>query len=915
MTMKKPEYEFVRGTDSTKGPGSDPKVRFSIAVKLILIILAVSVIPILIVSLSGMFSVHSVSNIAEETGEEIARSSVNDSGSALEAELVRSLRLQTISLGESIDQILHQVSSDTTKIRDYANFLYANSDRFKKYPYPSTYRSTKNGVFGSVEPNNNSWLMASELGLNPDHTVPEKLLDEIYLTEWMDLIFQTVAENDPYAVQVYLNTKSQLTRGMPFVNGTYQWVDATSQFEPDMNLSEYDFFYLADGEHNPARKTVWTQLYYDPAGLGWMISSVSPVYLDNSFKGVVGIDITLRHIIATILNVTIEKTGFAFLIANDGKAIAFPERAAHFLGYSGNLSGSFGRDEQFRYNLSENPDPVFRSIIHNMTAGGNGVVRYLHPDDNIEFFVAYAPINETGWSVGVVTQVIEVTRPSQEISRRIHASMNQSYERISTQINGLILNNFIIILLILIGMIPTAFILTRMISRPINVLIEGSSRIGAGDLTHRIEIASHDELEVLADTFNIMAFELDQKMNQIEDANRELRRMDELKSQFISIASHELRTPLIAIKGYIDMLLSPEGESISEKQRKMLEVVSRNTSRLGRIISEILDMSRIEADKLVLVNEWFSLGDLIHEVGEELRSSMEKRGHTFILEIENDLSFINGDRDRFTQVIINLLGNAIKYTPDNGKITVRAYQDGPSLHMEVSDTGIGIREEDIPHIFTRFYQGTAVSSHRTGKDEFLAGGTGLGLSIVKGIVQAHHGTISVTSVLGKGTTFHVILPTSDGSGRPYESGPENEVNVEVFKKIQEKGDDLFIGLRILIIDDEPDTLELFSDILSPRYQIITANSGATGLKRAIADLPNLILLDAWMPGITGFDVCRTLKKNQRTANIPIIIVTAAVGEERKTQSKDAGADALLFKPFEINTLLSMVEKWIQKRET
>ena len=250
----------MKGSEEPKGPGLgsyEPVAKkiknqhFSVAFKLLIIILAISVIPLIIVSISGMYSVHTISAIATDTGEEIARSSVTDSGAAFEAELIRTIRLQTVSLGETIDQNLHQVAADTTKLRDYTEFLYAHPDGYGRYPYPSTYGYAQNGVFGSVEPNNNSWLMVSERGLNPDHSVPPEVRDEIYLTEWTDVMFRTIAQNNPSAVQLYLNTRSHFSRGMPFVNGSFTWVDATNQFEPDMNLSAFDFYYLADETHDP----------------------------------------------------------------------------------------------------------------------------------------------------------------------------------------------------------------------------------------------------------------------------------------------------------------------------------------------------------------------------------------------------------------------------------------------------------------------------------------------------------------------------------------------------------------------------------------------------------------------------------------------------------------------------------------
>lgn len=905
-------------------------MRKTLALKLILIILSVSIIPIILVSFTTLFSVHTISGIAAQTFEDITTTSVEDSAVALEAELVRGLREQTISLGNDINQKLHQVTTETSILRDYAEFLYAHPGTYERYPYPSTYSFAPHGPFGSREQNENSWLLVSELALE-DGLVPEEVMDEVYLTEWLDPIFRTIARNDQNAVQLYINTRSQITRGMPFYDGEYIWVDGTLEFPTAFNSPEdFDFYYLANETNNPDRKTVWTTLYYDPAGLGWMISSISPVYTGDILKGVVGIDITLDRIISSILDVTVEQTGFAFMLSDQGHLIAFPERAGPFLGFTGTLTGTFHQDEQFRYNMSQHPDQTMSRIIRKMVSGESGIEKYLHHEDQNEYFIGYAPIKETGWSIGVVAPVHEVTAPSRVMSARIEGTTRGSSDQISDQINAFIFNNIIIILLILLAMIPTAYILTRMISNPVQTLIDGARRIGTGELTHRIEVTTHDELEELAGTFNTMAHDLDLKLTELEEVNRELRQMDALKSQFISIASHELRTPLIAMKGYIELLQGRTKGSLTDEQTKMLTIIARNTARLGRIISELLDMSRIEAKKLILNREWFSIAEIIHDVGEELSSSIQKRGHTYQVDIPEKLPQVYADRDRIAQVFINLLGNAIKYTPDNGRITLTAYAREDTVCVEVTDTGIGISPEDIPHIFSGFYQATSVTSHKTGKEEFLAGGTGLGLAIVKGIITAHDGDIIVESYPGKGTTFTVILPLSPSgsepdreslSGRSEETEHLSHKTVPLVTEEEQKKTDILERdgatggtkpPKVLIIDDEPDTLEFMHDLLSDQYTIISANSGATGLKSALSEIPDIILLDAWMPGITGYDVCKALKNNPKTRTIPILIVTAAVGEKEERAAESCGADGYLAKPFENEELLSRIRSFIQK---
>jgi len=422
-----------------------------------------------------------------------------------------------------------------------------------------------------------------------------------------------------------------------------------------------------------------------------------------------------------------------------------------------------------------------------------------------------------------------------------------------------------------------------------------------------------------------MAEDLKNKIDEIETANQELQQLDQLKSKFISMASHELRTPLIAIQGYVDLIREGRGGEISEAQRTMLDTVSRNATRLARIVSELLDISRIEENKLVLERVPVSLGQIVSEIAEEQQPYLESRGHALTLEIAEALPLIDGDPDRISQVVINLLGNAIKYTPDGGRIHIRVHAKSDWVHLEVRDTGIGIKAEDIGKLFKRFSTLGDVTKHRTGKNEFLAGGTGLGLSIVQGIVQAHEGRIWVESEYGQGSTFHVQWPIAHGE--PSETPPAQTQRSEdaqsaapAFKVIHfeqsaatpiEAAPDE--SLSILVVDDEPDVITFTRDLLEDRYQVFSAQTGALAIKEAIGCRPHLVLLDAWMPGISGYDVCRTLKRNSHTRDMPIIIFTAATQKIDEERARESGADGFVTKPFRREQIIELIESFRESR--
>lgn len=893
-------------------------MKIKIATKLLTMLLLTSLIPLSVAGAVGYNSSHNITTIASQANQEIAAMAMSDSTDALSQELRTHLKSLTKSVATDVNEILVRVEADTSELSEFATYLYNNDDTLGRYAYPSTYTKDINGAFGSIEENQNSWLMVSLLSLDKAGVPTPEVMQEIYLTEFMDIKFKSIAHSNPYAVQLYINTKSQITRGMPFIDGKYIWVNAIEQFPPDIDLPSFDFYYLADNTHNPKRVPVWTQLYWDPAGLGWMVSNVAPVYRgQDDLVGVVGIDITLDKIIDEVINVQVEKTGFAFLMSDTGQAIAFPERAADFLGFKDSLKEDFGNDEKFSFYLTKTNDVAFQAIVNQMLASEHDLTAYTLPSNNEEYFFAYHPIELTNWSIGIVVPTEEVFAPAILTNEKINKNVQTMSETTGKRSQKLITTFVLIIGGIVIGLVPISLIFSNTISNSVKILDDGSRRIGSGDLSHRISINSGDEIEELAKTFNQMATDLQTKVGEIEAANTELKKLDKLKSKFISMASHELRTPLIAIQGYIDLLHDGEAGEINKEQKEMLNIVSRNTTRLTRIVAELLDISRIEENKLVLRKELFPIEVVIREVVDEQQPSLNKRGHTLTMNIQPNLPKILGDRDRIAQVMINLLSNAIKYTPDGGYIEIKAQVNAQYIQVGVIDNGIGIAEEHIDHLFKRFSTIGDITKHKTGKEGFQAGGTGLGLSIVKGIIKAHGGQVWVESQYGQGSTFYLTLPITmeEAITATQTTDKSNREEIKIYEAVQFKRTNetkkmpikLDRRLNLLVIDDEEDTLELIERFLKDNYKITTTQTSATGLKEAITNKPDLILLDAWMPGISGYDICKILKHNGNTKAIPVIIFTAATQKVDKERAYEVKADGFLTKPFRKDELIELIE--------
>ncbi|MCJ7784113.1 MAG: hybrid sensor histidine kinase/response regulator, partial [Desulfobacterales bacterium] len=248
---------------------------------------------------------------------------------------------------------------------------------------------------------------------------------------------------------------------------------------------------------------------------------------------------------------------------------------------------------------------------------------------------------------------------------------------------------------------------------------------------------------------------------ELERANQELRKIDEMKSEFVSVASHELRTPLSAIKNAVQLMLQGRTGEINENQAKFLSLAERNINRLTSILNSLLDLSRIESGKISIKFEELDLRSSIEFILSSLKSQADGKSIQLNMETPGELPSVYGDREKIEQILTNLVGNAIKFTPEGGAISVSAKPFKEEEHMvaiSVRDSGIGIPEDQLDRIFEKFHQ-VEDSLRRS------IAGTGLGLPITKGLVEAHHGRIWVESEVGKGSTFTFTLPMSKGEKR------------------------------------------------------------------------------------------------------------------------------------------------------
>ncbi|MCS6885202.1 MAG: ATP-binding protein [Acidobacteriota bacterium] len=454
------------------------------------------------------------------------------------------------------------------------------------------------------------------------------------------------------------------------------------------------------------------------------------------------------------------------------------------------------------------------------------------------------------------------------------------------------------------------------ITHPLKMLKEGAFEIARGQFEHKLRIETGDELEELAQNFNRMAEKLKQNISDLEDsrakilesnlkleqtnsrlaktnkmleeANENLKELDKMKNEFLQTLSHEVRTPLAAIKGYTEYLQEGTLGPINATQARALEVMQRNVDRLAGYLNTLLDFTSLESGELPITNAPFNIRTVIEQSLLPYKPEMEKKSLELDLQIGIDVSYCIGDRDRILQVLDNLLSNAVKFTPAKGKITVSAkVVEGSKVEIAVSDTGIGISENDLPKIFDRFYQADASTTRKYG-------GIGIGLSFVKKILDAHKTTIHVESKLGKGTTFRFLL-----------EAPQKSKTAE-FKLLPVDRKKYFL---IQLIDDEPEINDMLKlSLVKEGYNVIDATTGEEGLEIAKRHLPDIIFLDVRLPDIDGFEVLKRLKENSQTKAIPVIIMSIL---RDKAKSLEQGAVDHLVKPIDIKQLKSKLNRCLQ----
>jgi signal transduction histidine kinase len=433
-----------------------------------------------------------------------------------------------------------------------------------------------------------------------------------------------------------------------------------------------------------------------------------------------------------------------------------------------------------------------------------------------------------------------------------------------------------------------------------------------------------------------LRWELDKNRRAMEESNRKLKELDQLKSRFFANISHELRTPLTLLLAPLETLLHRHKGALDGATRELLATMHSNAMRLLKLINDLLDLVRLESGVIRVNREPLALAEFIQGLASTTRQMAENKQIKLETVVDSTLGTALVDRDKLEKIVLNLQFNALKFTPAGGRIEILAEKQGWELVISVKDTGIGISAKNLPNVFSRFWQADD-SSRRKYQ------GAGIGLALVKEFTEMQGGTVSVESTEGKGTTFTVRLPyeaADPAAPQPEVTAPERLAHetgsgadpewlaslyrrAEMFPSMtpapatshpsqkSRNGEHL---PNLLVADDEPDMLRFLTSQLSGHYNVIEAVDGLQATEKAVEILPDIILLDMMMPEKDGLQACREIRQGAQTKNIPIILLTARADEETKLAALEAGANDFLPKPFSTTELHVRVKNLVESHQ-
>lgn len=711
-----------------------------------------SLIPILIVEIALIILYFSINTyISTNNAALLLKEAQSHSKAILENEAtIISNKLTEISRTASILQAGHE--------NIMSNFNQYNLSNFNvKFDVAS------NGVFYKTNQNGASLYYSSKT------IITDFERKKATFTEAMDVSLKSVVDNNPIINAAYFNSWDNMNRLYPFIDKVYE------QYGEHIQIENYNFYYLADLKHNPTKKPVWTSAYLDPAGNGWMLSCIVPIYNKDFLEGVTGLDITIDTFVKNILDRKLPYDANLFMVDKDGMIIAMPEKIESLLGlkelknhlYTDSILKTISKPEEF--NILTNKSPFashFKNIIENEESEST-----LKIEDN-EYLTLQQNIDETNWKLMIL---IDKNNLFSSIDYLKNLSHKIGYAAI------IILIFFYIIFFYF--LLKKINIFSESITKPIIDLSNQTSQISENNTNIKILDTNISEIHQLSSNFVSMVNELNERTKKLYDAKIFAEEANKSKDDFLANMSHELKTPLNSINIISEIMVKNKSGNLDEKEVKNLEIINKCGKDLLSLINDILDLSKLDAKQSHVQYTKINLKEYMNSIYEMFYTQTKIKNLELIFKIDDNLDFIYSDQIKVKQIIKNLLSNSLKFTA-KGKIYFLVEDDKNSIKIIIKDEGIGIPSNKIEDIFDRFKQ-------LDGSITRKYGGTGLGLAICKELITLLNGKIHVSSQLNIGSTFEVFIPKNlDFILDETIQNPKNEIKEKDDETINSKSDTL-----------------------------------------------------------------------------------------------------------------------------
>ena len=646
--------------------------------------------------------------------------------------------------------------------------------------------------------------------------------------------------------------------------GPYAYMDGdeavfAAEYESIVDYHLTDWY--ADGKNSDG-EIVWSSVYLDPVPNVTMVTATKPFYDENNnFMGVTTADIDLTDIRSIVNQISVGNTGWAFLLGENGEFICFNDES-----------------KTIDMNMQDDGNSELAKLGKTLMSLDSGTTSFV--SEGFKQRVYFEKMPDVEWCLAIAIDEIEIGK----------STMNQMMLMAIIPIIGLVLAAW--------SLIIVARYMRRITTKVNNFAIS----VTDGGIEKQIDVTEHDEFGVMEHQLNIMVSNMEAMQKQSEERLELAQAASIAKSEFLSRMSHEIRTPMNAIIG---MTQIAKNASELSKAQECLDRISSASKLLLSLINDILDMSKIEANKLEIQHEEFNFNDIVKNIETIIDVKAQEKKQTLLVKVsENIPEMLIGDELRLMQVVNNLLSNAIKFTPEKGAITIsfdviEVSGDDLFIEVRVKDSGIGISDKQKSRLFDSFEQADGSIARKFG-------GTGLGLAISKNIIELMGGTIDVISELGKGSEF--VFTAKLEKAQADTASEDVQAEDTVFD---------FSGRRLLLIEDiEINRVIVIAMLESTNIQIDCAENGliACEIMRESPEEYDVIFMDLQMPEMGGIEATQTIRNmdNEHCRKVPIIAMTANAFKEDVAKCLEVGMNDHIAKPIDEKTVLKKLAEHISE---